>query len=113
MERAFFEAGKALAQLHDRRLYRSTHKTFEEYCRDRFGHSRRQSYLLMDAAVVFDNLVEICDQIDHKLPTAEGQVRPMTKLKPQEQQEVWRQVLVVCQPKNALVRTGERGKGKG
>ncbi|MHC5863039.1 hypothetical protein, partial [Nostoc sp.] len=75
--------------LRDRRLYRSTHKTFEEYCRDRFGHSRRQSYLLMDAAVVFDNLIEICDQIDHKMPTAEGQVRPMTKLEPQEQQEVW------------------------
>lgn len=56
VERAFFEAGKALAQLRDRRLYRSTHKTFEEYCRDRFGHSRRQSYLLMDAAVVFESI---------------------------------------------------------
>ncbi len=94
VERAFFEAGKALAELRDRRLYRSSHRTFEDYCRDRFGHSRRQSYLLMDAAVmdaavVFDNLVEICDQIDHILPTAEGQVRPMTKLEPQEQHEVW------------------------
>ncbi|MFW9257788.1 MULTISPECIES: hypothetical protein [unclassified Nostoc] len=89
VERAVFEAGKALAELRDRRLYRSTHKTFEEYCRERFAHSRRQSYLLMDAAVVFDNLVEICDQFDHKLPTAEGQVRPMTKLEPQEQQEAW------------------------
>ena len=56
MERAFFEAGKALMELRDRRLYRSTHKTFEDYCRDRFGHNRRQSYLLMDAAVIFDNL---------------------------------------------------------
>nr|WP_317616608.1 hypothetical protein [Nostoc sp. 'Peltigera membranacea cyanobiont' 232] len=89
VERAFFEAGKALAELRDRRLYRSSHRTFEDYCRDRFGHSRRQSYLLMDAATVFDNLVEICDQFDHKLPTAEGQVRPITKLEPQEQQEVW------------------------
>ena len=34
VERAFFEAGKALAELRDRRLYRSTHRTFEEYCRD-------------------------------------------------------------------------------
>jgi hypothetical protein len=41
VERAFYEAGKALMELRDRRLYRSTHKTFEEYCRDRFGHSRR------------------------------------------------------------------------
>ncbi|MHC5748898.1 MAG: hypothetical protein ACYTXT_45125, partial [Nostoc sp.] len=69
VERAFFEAGKALTELRDRRLYRSTHKTFEEYCRERFGHSRRQSYLLMDAAVVFDNLMEKCDPLDHILPT--------------------------------------------
>lgn len=89
VERAFFEAGKALAELRDRRLYRSTHRTFEEYCRDRFAHSRRQSYLLMDAAVVFDNLMEKCDPMDHILPTNERQVRPMTKLEPEQQQEVW------------------------
>ncbi|MBE9107365.1 hypothetical protein IQ229_21265 [Nostoc cf. edaphicum LEGE 07299] len=96
VERAFFEAGKALAELRDRRLYRSSHRTFEDYCRDRFGHSRRQSYLLMDAAVVFDNLVEICDQFDHKLPTAEGQVRPITKLEPHEQQEAWLRAVEVA-----------------
>ncbi|WGV29091.1 hypothetical protein [Halotia branconii] len=89
VERAFFVAGKALTELRDRRLYRSTHRTFEEYCKDRFAYSRRQPYLLMDAAIVFDNLEQKCDQFDHILPTAEGQVRPLTKLKPQEQQEVW------------------------
>ncbi|WP_225226251.1 hypothetical protein [Komarekiella delphini-convector] len=89
VERAFSEAGKALLELRDRRLYRSTHKTFEEYCKDRFAYNRRQPYLLMDAAIVFDNLEQKCDQFDHILPTAEGQVRPMTKLEPQQQQEVW------------------------
>jgi hypothetical protein len=89
VERAVFEAGKALTELRDRRLYRSTHKTFEDYCRERFGYSRRQPYLLMDAAVVFDNLLEKCDPLDQVLPTNERQVRPMTKLEPQEQQEVW------------------------
>ena len=43
VERAFFEAGKALAELRDRRLYRSSHRTFKDYCRDRFGHSRQKS----------------------------------------------------------------------
>jgi hypothetical protein len=89
VERAVFEAGKALTELRDRRLYRSTHKTFEEYCKERFGYSRRQPYLLMDAAVVFDNLLEKCDPLDQVLPTNERQVRPMTKLEPHEQQEVW------------------------
>jgi len=88
VERAFFEAGKALMELRDRRLYRSTHGTFEEYCLDRFGYNRSRSYQLVDAAIVVDNLQK-CPQIVDILPTAEGQVRPMTKLEPQEQQEVW------------------------
>ncbi|MBC1236262.1 MULTISPECIES: hypothetical protein [Nostoc] len=88
VERAFFEAGKALAELRDRRLYRSTHSTFEEYCKDRFGYNRSRSYQLIDAAVVVDNLHK-CPQIVDILPTAEGQVRPLTKLETQQQQEVW------------------------
>ncbi|BAY42017.1 hypothetical protein NIES2111_64130 (plasmid) [Nostoc sp. NIES-2111] len=59
VERAFFEAGKALMELRDRRLYRSTHRTFEEYCRDRFGHSRQQSNYLIAAAQVYENLITI------------------------------------------------------
>jgi hypothetical protein len=105
VERAFFEAGKALAELRDRRLYRSTHSTFEEYCKDRFGFERRHPYRLIEAAGVVDNLIKMCpiwtqneieddpptvhsDQVQI-LPTSEGQVRPMTKLEPQQQQEVW------------------------
>ncbi|WP_392530061.1 hypothetical protein [Nostoc sp. C117] len=99
VERAFFEAGKALTELRDRRLYRSTHKTFEEYCRDRFAHSRQQSNYLIAAAGVYENLTTIgCQNVADEnlttngsqiLPTGERQVRPMTKLQPQEQQEVW------------------------
>ncbi|MBG1259610.1 hypothetical protein [Nostoc commune] len=99
VERAFFEAGKALTELRDRRLYRSTHKTFEDYCRDRFGHSRQQSNYLIAAAGVYENLTTIgCQNVANEnlttngsqiLPTSERQVRPMTKLEPQEQQEVW------------------------
>ncbi|MBE9053230.1 hypothetical protein IQ243_22950 [Nostocales cyanobacterium LEGE 11386] len=99
VERAFYEAGKALMELRDRRLYRSTHKTFEEYCRDRFGHSRQKSNYLIAAADVYENLTTICCQKSgiedltttgtQILPTSEGQVRPITKLDPQEQWEVW------------------------
>jgi hypothetical protein len=106
VERAFFEAGKALAELRDRRLYRSTHRTFEEYCRDRFGHSRQKSNYLIAAADVYENLTTNCCQnsgIDDLttnssqiLPTSEGQVRPMTKLEPQEQWEVWQTAVEVA-----------------
>lgn len=40
VERAFLSASQALMELRDRRLYRSTHQTFEEYCRERFNYSR-------------------------------------------------------------------------
>jgi len=105
VERAFFEAGKALIELRDRRLYRSTHPTFEEYCKERFGFERRHPYRLIEAAGVVDNLIKMCPNWTHFeidddpatvhsdqrqiLPTSEGQVRPLTKLEPQEQQEVW------------------------
>ena len=93
VERAFFEAGKALTELRDRRLYRSTHKTFEDYCRERFGFSRRQPYHLIEAAVIFDNLVEKCERNVHILPTNEWQIRPLSKLDPDIQPEAWEQAV--------------------
>ncbi|AFZ38304.1 hypothetical protein Sta7437_4876 (plasmid) [Stanieria cyanosphaera PCC 7437] len=93
VERSFYVAGKALQQLRDRRLYRSTHSTFEDYCRERFGYSRRHPYLLIDAAIVVDNLSQKCDPLDHILPTSERQVRPLSKLDRYQQVEVWQQAV--------------------
>jgi hypothetical protein len=56
VERAFFEAGVALRELKEQRLYRSTHRSFEEYCYARFGYTRRRPYQLIEAAIVFENL---------------------------------------------------------
>jgi len=99
VERAFFEAGSALRELlRDQRLYRNTHKSFEEYCRDRFGFQRRHSYQLIEAASIFDNLCangahETLSTIKKILPTNERQVRPLTRLEPDEQREVWQQAV--------------------
>jgi hypothetical protein len=103
VERAFYEAGKALMELRSRRLYRSTHSTFEEYCRDRFGHSRQKSNYLIAAAGVYDNLTTNgCQKLEvdnlttngsQILPTSERQVRPLTQLEPEQQCEVWQQAV--------------------
>ena len=118
VERAFYEAGSALLQLRDRRLYRSTHNSFEEYVQDRFGMKRAHSYRLIEAALVVDNLEAKCLPLGYKpespptqsmspigiqkslgddgetsgrqiLPTSERQVRPLTKLEPEQQREAW------------------------
>jgi len=99
VERAFYEAGAALRELRDRRLYRSTHKTFEEYCQYRFGYHRRHSYQLINAAAVVENLCAISAQTDlgtkntQILPTSEYQIRPLTKLEPVEQLITWQQAV--------------------
>lgn len=101
VERAFYEAGSGLRELRDRRLYRSTHRTFEEYCRDMFGFQRRHSYQLIEAASVVDNLcangaqsqVEGETNTAQILPTSERQVRPLTTLAPDKQCEVWQQAV--------------------
>ncbi|PSF30037.1 hypothetical protein C7H19_24075 [Aphanothece hegewaldii CCALA 016] len=87
VERAFSEAGSALKELRDRKLYRNTHTTFEEYCRDRFGHSRQKSYYLIAGAEIFQNLSTNRCQI---LPTTEYQVRPLSLLEPPQQPVAWR-----------------------
>ncbi len=89
VERAFYEAGKALRALRDRRLYRSTHVTFEEYCRDRFDFTRRRPYQLIEAAQIYDNLIDKCEQIVEILPTKEGQVRPLSELDSSQQPLAW------------------------
>ncbi len=99
VERAFVEAGTALRQLRDGRLYRSTHKTFEEYCRDRFGFQRRHCYQLIEAAVVVENLCASSAQKDlgtnstQILPTTEYQIRPLTQLEAAQQVIIWQQAV--------------------
>lgn len=46
------EAGKALKLIRDKRLYKDKYKTFEDYCRERWGFSKRYANYLISAADV-------------------------------------------------------------
>ncbi len=109
VERAFYLAGSALAQLRQQKLYRSTHSTFEDYCQDRFSFTRRHVNYLISAVAVVDNLKmgtncsqnlqeeemgTICSQKNGEdenlvLPTTASQCRPLTALEPHQQVEAW------------------------
>ncbi|MBO3461567.1 hypothetical protein G7B40_024675 [Aetokthonos hydrillicola Thurmond2011] len=58
VERSFYECGQALMELRNKRLYRSSHKTFQEYCRDRFGFTHRSVNYLIAGSMVVDNLLK-------------------------------------------------------
>ncbi|MUG92833.1 hypothetical protein F7734_10385 [Scytonema sp. UIC 10036] len=105
VERSFYECGKALMELRNKRLYRSTHKTFEQYCQSRFSFTHRNVNYLIAGSEVVDNLlagtngsqIQIQDGTGTNgsqiLPTNERQVRPLTKLEPDQQREVWQQAV--------------------
>ena len=40
-QQTFIEVGQALMEIRDSRLYRETHATFEAYCNERWGWTRR------------------------------------------------------------------------
>ncbi|MBD2309997.1 hypothetical protein H6G17_31860, partial [Chroococcidiopsis sp. FACHB-1243] len=104
-----------LKQLRDLRLYRSTHKTFEEYAKDRFGYNRAHAYRLIQAAQVIENLSPNGRQIDemspigrHLLPRSERLCRELAKLPSTAQPIVWERVLEVsgdAAPTASVVRS--------
>jgi len=55
----FTEVGDALMGIRDGKLYRQTHGTFENYCRERWGFSKRHANRLVGAAGVLGVLGSI------------------------------------------------------
>lgn len=87
----FYAVGCALAEISASKLYRLTHNTFEDYCRERFEVARQTAYQYMEAKKAVDN-VRNCGQFK-QLPSNEAQVRPLTKLAPELQIEAWEKVV--------------------
>lgn len=80
------EAGAALRQIRDRRLYRGTHATFEAYARDRFSFERSHTYRLIDAARVVEALSPMGSP-----PEVESHARELAPLldEPEKLSQVW------------------------
>jgi hypothetical protein len=85
----FYEVGKAFNEIREKKLYRETHKNFEAYCQEKWGMARRTAYQFIEAALVMENLCAIA----HILPKKENQVRPLTKLPPELQIQIWQEAV--------------------
>lgn len=85
----FYDVGSALTEISESRLYRTKYATFEDYCQERWGLSRRRGYELIAAAAVVDNVRNSAQTI----PANEAQANELTGLDPEAQTEVWQRVL--------------------
>lgn len=77
---SFIEVGDALVTVRDAGLYREHAETFEAYCIDRWGLSRKRAYDLIGAAQTVNELSPIGDT---PMPANEAQARELRPLKGQ------------------------------
>jgi hypothetical protein len=82
----FIEVGEALLSIRDGKLYRATHRTFEDYCRERWGMTDRRARQLIVAAEIAVGVSETGTIV----PKNEGQVRPLVGVPVEERSEVWK-----------------------
>lgn len=85
---AFLECGLALAQIHDRKLWKAgTHATWESYVREVLGMSKPHAHRLVMAAritSVISKSLPNGNDLPRVLPLSESQVRPLSRLKKPE-----------------------------
>lgn len=92
----FVEVGEALLRIRDSRLYRETHGTFEDYCRERWGWTRRQANRTIAAADVASALGPI-----GPTPPIESVARELVPLTadPEQLRTAWQEATETHGPK--------------
>ncbi len=84
--RGYVEAGEALRTIRDARLYRETHGTFEDYCRERWGWNKDRSNQLIRASEVSTTVLSL----GAPAPANEGQARELVGLPAETAAEIMR-----------------------
>lgn len=96
----------SLKTIHDQRLYRD-YGSFDDYCRERWQKGRQWGYQLIEAARVLDNLSsdENVRNRVQMLPSNESQIRPLTRLKPEQQPVAWTRAVESANSESVPVTT--------
>lgn len=97
--KSFVKVGTALMRIREKRLYRGSHDTFEQYCEQVFDLGRRQA----DRDIAAAEFVERIRPTGLILPTHESQIRDVLTLPPDQQVEVWQEVVTNYEKPTAKV----------
>ena len=81
----FCEVGDALLKIRDARLYRASHASFEAYCREKWGMTRRRADQLIEASAV---VIGLASENHGSQITTERQARELAKVPEEARAEV-------------------------
>lgn len=96
----FREVGQALLEIRDTRLYRDSHGTFEDYCRDRWQLDKTRAYQFIGAAEVVKMLG---DPKELKHETQARELVPLMHEDPKAVKRVWEKVVATNEPITAAL----------
>lgn len=84
----FYEVGSALLAIRDGRLYRASHKRFEDYCQEQWNMTRMRAAQLIEAA-------EAAADVKHVLQKPENsrQASALAKAPKEKRADVWEKVV--------------------
>ena len=85
----FFKVCQAMKEIHDNRLYRDRHETFEAYCGSVWDMGKSNAYYKIEACAAIERLTAL----DVPLPANERQIRPLTRLAPEDQADAWQKAV--------------------
>src|SRR5574340_954971 len=88
-QETFLRVGQALAEIRDGKLYRATHKRFEDYCQERWSFQRNYANKLIQAAKTVDDLGTTVPT----KPSNEAQARELGRLPEAQRGEAWQQAV--------------------
>ena len=115
---SYVKVGTALDRIKRGKLYRKTHKTFEDFCNETFNLGRRRAYQLIEASEVVTRLIEASDIPPEQLPINEAHARAMAEVPTEKIREVWDDVVEEAGKTgkkitaDQIARTNERLTGK-
>jgi len=81
VERGVSKAWKSFQVIRDRRLYRETHATFEQYCNERWERGRNY----VNKLILAGETQAYLSNLGTVVPKNEAQLRPITSLSPDQQ----------------------------
>lgn len=105
-KQAFEQVGLALLEIRDRKLYRQSHSSFQNYCRDRWQFTGRRAYQMVEAAAVVQSIKDANDETVNncsQFPTTESQCRPLSVVEPAQRAEVFQKAVQKAKSENKPV----------
>jgi hypothetical protein len=104
----YVEIGQTLSEIQEKRLYKSTHRSFAEYSREVLDMAKQSAYQYIQAYGVVKNLSTMVDENELEsvrhggqktlpFPQNERQARALVGLAPEEQREVWQETIATAE----------------